>query len=115
MLRLPATVCGSRAAVRTHHDAGVQGPRAYAVVGMMHKQLMDAGDPKLKEGFDSILVGYPTGCDCMLFATILVIRLLQSSASTTGFAFLRVRTYLLGNACMHVCVLRHFFLFFLGL
>ena len=54
--RLPVKVCGERAAARQGHEGGVQGPRAYAAVGMVNKQLAEAGNPKESEGFDAVLV-----------------------------------------------------------
>jgi aprataxin len=51
-LNLPAKACGSRAADRQDHEGGVFGPKAYATVGMMQKQLVP---PLTSEGFASIL------------------------------------------------------------
>lgn len=56
VLQLPSKVCGARAAARTDHAGGVQGPAAYGIVGKMNKSLVTAGPPQLTEGLDAVLV-----------------------------------------------------------
>ena len=54
VLDLPVRVCGARAAGRRDHEGGLSGGRAYGVVGMTHKELREAGPPRLAEGFASV-------------------------------------------------------------
>lgn len=53
----PQKLCGARAAGRQTHEGGLQGPRSYATIGSMAKQLRQNGPPHhLKEGIGAVIV-----------------------------------------------------------
>jgi aprataxin len=54
-LDLPLKACQARAAGRAEHEGGLQGQRAFAVVGMTHKALAQAGPPRREEGLSSVV------------------------------------------------------------
>lgn len=56
VLKLPRKVCMARAAARTAHEGGLQGKAAYPAVSRMYADLIEAGDPHVREGFASVLV-----------------------------------------------------------
>jgi len=53
----PQKFCGAQAAGRKAHEGGLQGPRSYATIGSMAKQLRQNGHPHhVKEGIGAVIV-----------------------------------------------------------